>query len=35
VDDKAGILLNAAAIRAWIIAEGALPMHVKVIVEGE
>jgi len=35
VDDKAGILLNTAALRAWLDTEGALPMHVKVIVEGE
>jgi acetylornithine deacetylase/succinyl-diaminopimelate desuccinylase-like protein len=35
VDDKAGLLLHVAALRAWIEAEGAPPLHVKVVVEGE
>ncbi|MEE2677314.1 MAG: M20/M25/M40 family metallo-hydrolase [Myxococcota bacterium] len=35
VDDKAGFCLHAAALRAWIEAEGGPPLHVKLIVEGE
>ena len=35
VDDKAGLLLHLAALRGWKDATGALPINVKVIVEGE
>jgi acetylornithine deacetylase/succinyl-diaminopimelate desuccinylase-like protein len=34
-DDKAGIVVHAAAARSWIQATGALPVNLKVIIEGE
>ncbi|HEY8340844.1 MAG TPA: M20/M25/M40 family metallo-hydrolase, partial [Egibacteraceae bacterium] len=34
-DDKAGVLVHVAAISAWLDARGALPVTVKVVVEGE
>jgi len=35
VDDKAGLLLHVAALRAWLEAGSGVPLHVKLIVEGE
>jgi acetylornithine deacetylase/succinyl-diaminopimelate desuccinylase-like protein len=35
VDDKAGVLVQVAAIRAWLEATGALPINVRVLIEGE
>ncbi len=34
-DDKAGVMVHVAAIRAWRDARGELPVNVKVIIEGE
>jgi len=35
VDDKAGLMVLAGAIRAWLETEGSLPVNVKLVVEGE
>ena len=34
-DDKAGVVVHAAALEAWRAVAGAPPVHVKIIVEGE
>ncbi len=34
-DDKAGVLIHAASIAAWLETAGTLPVNVKVLIEGE